>query len=437
MRILSLRAENFQRLAVVEIVPNGAVVQITGANESGKSSVLDAVWVALAGKKAARAVPIRRGQESATIQLDLGEVKVTRRFAKGGDSTLVLEAENGARFPSPQSMLDKVIGSLGFDPLAFSRMTPVKQAETLRELVKLDVGAFDGRITRAYEKRTAVNHRVRELTARADQMEREIDPKATVVLIDTTALLDKMEQASEHNAAIETEKRRRADEEDGLATMRSVLVEIDTEVARLQRRRGLLVADIARVEEGLHREALPEAIDVSAIRRELQDAQEINTRREKEKAVRETRERVVDQLTAARVDADNFTAEIDQAAKEKLDAIAAVKFPIEGLSLDENGVVTFDGLPFEMASSARQLQVSVALAMAMNPRLRVLHIRDGSLLDENALATIAAMAEAEDYQVWLEVVRNDAGPCGIFLSEGEVVAVDGKPVEQPQGVAVS
>ena len=43
-RIIQLKAENFKRLKAVQIVPgDSSIVKITGANEAGKSSVLDAI----------------------------------------------------------------------------------------------------------------------------------------------------------------------------------------------------------------------------------------------------------------------------------------------------------------------------------------------------------------------------------------------------------
>ncbi len=48
MKIVQLQAENVKRLKAVEISPEGHIVEITGRNGQGKSSVLDAIWWALA-----------------------------------------------------------------------------------------------------------------------------------------------------------------------------------------------------------------------------------------------------------------------------------------------------------------------------------------------------------------------------------------------------
>src|SRR5580693_6116932 len=125
LRIISLEAENFKRLVAVAIKPDGSMIVISGRNGAGKSSILDAVAVAIGGKKAAPAEPIRKGQDKAEINLDLGRYKVRRTFKRGDDgevtSALYLEQADGSRPRSPQAMLDDLMGELAFDPLDFLR----------------------------------------------------------------------------------------------------------------------------------------------------------------------------------------------------------------------------------------------------------------------------------------------------------------------------
>jgi hypothetical protein len=94
--------------------------------------------------------------------------------------------------------------------------------------------------------------------------------------------------------------------------------------------------------------------------------------------------------------------------------------PIDGLAIKEDGV-TFNGIPFEQLSSSEQLKVSLAIAMANNPALKVIRILDGSLLDADNMAIIEQMADKEDYQVWIEVV-DSSGKVGFYIEEGEVKA---------------
>ena len=67
MKIISLHAENFKRLSAVDITPQGDLVVLSGANEQGKSSVLDAIMSALCGGRGMKDIPVlmlsARGEE--------------------------------------------------------------------------------------------------------------------------------------------------------------------------------------------------------------------------------------------------------------------------------------------------------------------------------------------------------------------------------------
>ena len=69
-------------------------------------------------------------------------------------------------------------------------------------------------------------------------------------------------------------------------------------------------------------------------------------------------------------------------------------------------------------SSAEQIRIGVALAMAADPALRVIRISDGSLMDPASLQTITELAAANDFQVWIEIVGDDAD---IIIEEGRRV----------------
>ncbi len=59
--------------------------------------------------------------------------------------------------------------------------------------------------------------------------------------------------------------------------------------------------------------------------------------------------------------------------------------------------------------------------MAMNPKLRVLIVRDGSLLDDASMEIMRGLATDADFQIWMEVV-DSSGAVGICIEDGMVVA---------------
>jgi hypothetical protein len=135
--------------------------------------------------------------------------------------------------------------------------------------------------------------------------------------------------------------------------------------------------------------------------------------------MKDSRDHLVGQLAAIVKQVEDLTLAMSDRARLKEQAIANAEMPVKGLAFGD-GEVLFQGVPFAQASSAEQLMVSTVLAMALNPRLRIIRISDGSLLDESNLTLLRKLAERSDFQVWLEQLSS-TDPCAIHLCEGEVV----------------
>jgi hypothetical protein len=90
--------------------------------------------------------------------------------------------------------------------------------------------------------------------------------------------------------------------------------------------------------------------------------------------------------------------------------------PVEGLAFGD-GDVLWRGIPLDQASTAEQIRVSLAVGMAMNPGLRVILIRQGSLLDDASVEIVRSWAEENDFQVWMERV-DTSGKIGIVMEAG-------------------
>lgn len=439
MKIIQFTAENIKKLRAVSIRPDGSLVQITGANGQGKSSVLDAIYMALAGGKAIPGKPVREGEDKALIRLDLGEIVVTRRFTAAGGTSLTVEAQNGARFPTPQRMLDELLGALTFDPLAFSRMEPRRQLETLRGLVQLevDVDALDRANAQDYAERTDANRAAREARARADGI--EVPDDLPDEPVDVNGMLEELAGAADQAAEIEARRARRRDAEREADTFTRDAEDMVIRADQLRAQAAELLdrAEALEANAELHRgkaeslrrklaaaEPLPEPPDTEALRQRIAEGQRINRAIE----ARIRREDELETAAAWERRAQELTDAMAERTRQREEAIRNAAMPVPGLGFSAEGV-TFNGLPFDQASSAEQLRVSVAIAMAANPKLRVLRIKDGSLLDEHSLRMIGEMAEAADYQVWVEMV-DTSGSVGIVMEDGAVAGSGAAPAEE-------
>lgn len=436
MRIVQLTAENYGRLSAVDIRPTGDVVEITGRNAQGKTTVLNAIWSALKHAENVQSVPIHVGANSARIRLDLGELIVERRFTPSG-TTLTVENADGARFRSPQAVLDALVGALSFDPLAFTRKKPREQFDDLRQIAKVEVDfeALDALNKRDYERRTEINRQAKAARASAEALPVKVvwsgDDDADDVPTES-ALLDRMEKAAAENSRIDAERARRQSELDRAERLRDDATLFEADAADLAKRANQL-ADKAfqcRVEAEQIASEVTSAPELPAHENVAELRARLDKVREFEKALARVDERKQHEESAADLErqADAITDAMAAREKQKADAIAAAKFPVDGLGLSD-GAVTLNGIPLTQASSAEQLRVSLAVAMAANPKLRVIRIQDGSLLDPDSLAVIERMAADADFQVWIERV-DASGKVGIVIDDGKVAAVNAEPAAQ-------
>jgi putative cofactor-binding repeat protein len=75
--------------------------------------------------------------------------------------------------------------------------------------------------------------------------------------------------------------------------------------------------------------------------------------------------------------------------------------------------------------------ISLGISMALNPTLRVLRIKDGSLLDEKNRKIIYDRIKDNDFQLWYESVSTDRS-VGIYIEDGEITSIDGIPVPKKE-----
>ena len=111
---------------------------------------------------------------------------------------------------------------------------------------------------------------------------------------------------------------------------------------------------------------------------------------------------------------DGLTEEIEAVDTQKKDILDNAKFPIKNLGLNEN-TVTYKGVPLKQCSASENLKISIAIAMALNPKFRVIRVTDASLLDKDNMNIINAMAKKKGFQVWMEVVSSGEEGVGICI----------------------
>jgi DNA repair exonuclease SbcCD ATPase subunit len=409
MIITKLVAENFKILKAVEITPEkDGVVIVSGKNGSGKTSVLDAIALAVAGKKFAPQLtnPIRNGEKKAsvTVETDNGLI-ITRSWTQNGTpGTLTLRDNEGRKYSSPQEFLDGLIGNIAFDPLSFANAKQSEQKKILLGLVGIDIDSIDEERKSVFEKRTEINRDVKRAKMNLESME-EPEEEINDEFVNIDELTKKYKESVKKHQDLEKIDSEVIEFKEKIQSLKNKLQEYENRVIGLE----------ALKEKEL--ESLLENKELSypeKILGKINNAEKINEKIRNAKSFKKAKE----EMDSLSKQSEELTIEIEKIDKKKIDLLESANFPISGLGFSEDGI-TYKGIPFPQCCMSEQLKVSIAIAMRLNPEFRVIRVTDASLLDSDNMKVIEALAKKHQFQVWMEVVNAQNG-VGVIIKDGMI-----------------
>lgn len=418
MRLIRARVENSQRISLADVRPNGEHCVVEGANESGKSSFLNAICSAIAGKKLMPEKPIAEGSARARVRLDLGEIEIERTITSKSDTVTVWpRGRKDEPFPRPQEFLDGLFALVAFDPSRFDRMKPAEQAALLRELAGLDTSDLDEQRDELYRQRTDIGRDAKRARGYLDSLDVPLDaPDSEVSVGDLSReLLEVERQARE---AMDWKRR---------------LDDLAYEKARLEG----LIADLQEQLDSViskgrqHMKSKPGSVpDPAPIRERIERAEELNRmfrlRLEAERASAEA-----DKLQA---EYEELTGRIQQIDAERSVRLQKAQMPIDGLSI-EGDTVMFEGIPLSGASQSQRLRVLAAIGSALNPRAEFCILRDAAFLDPDTMRAFLEEMTERGVQVIAERPGRDEFATIVF--EAGRVIDDGAPEPDESVVRVA
>ncbi|MEW5919841.1 MAG: hypothetical protein AB1796_02585 [Bacillota bacterium] len=186
MQIKRLEIKNCLGIKELELQA-GQVNLIKGANESGKTSILEVNEKALRNTER-RVKFVRDGAEECTLYVELDNGLAIERCIKADGRSGVSLTRDGAKIPKPESALRAITGAFSFNPVDFMNCKDKEQTEILLSLlpmrlstaqlqewfgevppVNLDQHAIPALAWLAekyfYDKRTIANNEVKQCSA--------------------------------------------------------------------------------------------------------------------------------------------------------------------------------------------------------------------------------------------------------------------------------
>lgn len=429
-KVITVQIKDFQRIsfAHAEFDPNKNVIKVGGQNKQGKTAFLNAITSALQSIPKTADHPVRNGANEAFIRLTLGEDPnrsgtwtprfiIDRTIKRDGDkhstaSTITDLSPDARQRRLGATYAKELLGLVMIDPLAFLKMEPVEQRRYLVSKFNIPVDEIDERISARRDKdrelnriQIAAEERVKTLDHFSDVKEtREIDP---------ADILREIESATTHNNRIIAHKLR-----------------YDAAAADVERCKAALAEAIRRVEEiGMPAEVPIDEAVIAQKRVKLDSIVELNRKIRANLGWEEARAAWMNAEAQTKENLELLAADMD----ERVQVLKDAKLPLPGLAIDET-YVTYNGLTLREASAAEQIVVATALSAVGRSELRLVLIRDASLMDDEMLSSLVETCERLGAQAVLEVVANKEDGkfdtlADVYMDDG--VAIQIKPEDVP------
>jgi len=448
MQVLTYNAHNVLGVKDIKFDLAGRhLFLVGGKNGQGKSSALMALIMALCGKSGMSEYPeiaLRNGQKKGSVTIVLagtepgGESVTVELSLKKKPSGEVIEDfrvldSDGKKSTEPRKLLQKLFALRAFDPLAFERMGAKEKATLVQSMLGLDLSKFDKDYAKVFQTRTDLGRDGQSLAAqlKAAGQKHEDVPVEEVKVVDLMTELE----------TLQADKSREVNQKliDDLKVLRrdlheavdAIVKDISALEERMKGRRAELektkekidATDKAEKETLARLDKLPDRTpDIAAVKEKIAKADETNRKVRVNKDI----DRLEKEVNSFRGEYQKLSDRLSKIKEERAETVASAKWPIKGMELTEDGLL-MDGLPFEQASTSQRIMASVAVGMALNPKLRLLVCQHGSDLDNDTLDALAKVVEQHKFQLLIELVtrsKEDEERCAVVISDGVVVGAE-------------
>jgi hypothetical protein len=402
MKIENINIKNFKGIKSYEGNVKGKHVYLMGANGSGKTSFIDAVWCGLTGKNLPP-VPITDDGKRGQIEIDLGDFIARTKFKKGRPAEFEIEnkiftEETDKFIKAPRSFMEKKLGILNFDIKEFFSKSAAEQVKYFAKIMNEDFTDIDSEIEEISESRKFDKRKFIEIGKNITYFDESLSKKELVSVLDLSKKLD-----------IEKEKKATYDKiNTGLNERHARLIILKSEINDLE----------GQIEDGdgwLSNEVnLPDLGAIESLINEIQNSEKTN------EAIREAK-------VAQKADQDSDV--LKDSIKKQTDEIELLKIQkatrisrlikIDGLeySIGEERFL-WEGLPFDpkQTNTASQLIAGMKIGSTLLNELKILKI-DASLIDKVQFDKVLEWADNEGIELFVELVDREAAKLSIIVDD--------------------
>lgn len=454
--------QNVKGIEFAEFAP-GVLTVLSGANGSGKTSILDAIRAVFAGGNDPGL--IRMDQEMAIVELELEDGTTIRKRIKSTGGDLVVKNAEGKVVKAPASYVEGLASSFAFDPLAFLTapakdrsawlaavmpiavgpdaiaaqvLNPKLRSKVLEMLPAkpMDLEGLNNARKAIYESRTGENAVVKRLSGTVDSLQASLGEELNIdysgmhaaLLADLTVKRRERDALSETTHA-EYHKRKAEIVKAAKAELDEAVREIEIQIEALQRKVQTISTEI----DGRTNEASSKLFDELSAK-EREEAAALNVAIEslaeevataKEKADQQTRNETTRKMletTKAEYSAALAKASLlDQAVEaiDKAKAKALSETPIPGLEL-AGGNVVYEGIEFDQLNTQQQYELAIEIGAQRAGALPLMVSDCAEHLDPQKFEAFKSAAVKSGFQIVMARVGEGSLRAEMIDGEGEV-----------------
>jgi len=451
MKIISAELKNFQSLSSKVIDIQGKSIVVVGKNGGSKSTVLRAIQSPI-NSEAVPSKAIKKGEESAHVKLvikgDLdGEQKTFQyimNFTESNQKGSVTVVDEEGNKIKTKSMQRDIIGDVSFDVDEFIRLGLTssgkvsqaglkEQVEVLRQFLTDDekqlLEDLDNENKEKRDERTELNRTIKTLKAnlssatdiKEEDVKKYTEDKSKELTEVNNKLLNMVDGVVKYNKArtaltehqtgiLEGDKSRELTKYYRIVLDKAKALGEDNERFLLDLKNRMHDHDLIQVRGKASAEQI---VKVKAWIEKNEEPDVDKLRDKQTELVQYTAmyTKIQDvvtkhaEVTKQEAKANKLTKRLKAIVLEKQKSFETSTLPVKGLSFDEEGVY-FEGLPFngDHHPSSVIIRVGVQLAIAMNPNLKCIFIKDGSLFDKETFSKVLKFIEKKGYQLFIEMV---------------------------------
>lgn len=266
---------------ISEFEADSKSIELLGGNGTGKTSVLDAIRLALTNRSSRDCI-VKRGETEGEIIIETDSGLTITRKPRTNKTDYKSIKQNGKEVQSPEAFLSEIFSELQLNPVAFINMDSKEQNRIILDLIEYhwdlntikewfgeipqgvdyqkhilevlqQIAAEDGFY---FQQRQNINRDIRNKKAFIEEIMKELPENYNAAkweAYDLQEIHSKIEKARQHNAQIEKAETLKANYDNKIRGFQSIKeLEEQRLLKGLQERECELKADIAKLQEMLN-----------------------------------------------------------------------------------------------------------------------------------------------------------------------------------------